>query len=103
MGAAGPKHDTVIRNESDGPVNVSLTLYEPNAFGECGVISYSNLAKNGGSVTAGLPSGNWYVYAWGKGKGGNIAVSTSIFVQPAQFLKLEICIRSNVIKYAQAC
>ncbi len=103
VGAAGPAHQHVIQNQTDSLMNVSLTLYEPNAFGECGVLSYPNLAKNGGSVQAGLPAGNWYIYAWGSGKGGNIAVSTSIFVQPAQFLKLEICIRENVIKYAQAC
>ena len=102
VGAAGPVHQTVIKNETDGSVNVSLTLSEPNAFGECGVLSYPNLGKNS-SVQAGLPSGNWSVYAWGTGKGGNINVGGAIYVQPAQFLKLELCIRSNVVKYAQAC
>jgi hypothetical protein len=102
MGQAGPGHATLIKNETAGPVNISLNLYQPNAFGQCGSISYGNLSKNG-SVTAELPAGYWYAYAWGRSKDNNFTASLSFFVQPAQFLKLQLCIRPDKVVYKQTC
>ncbi len=101
LGGAGPTHRTVIKNQTSTAVNLSLNLYKPNAFGACGAISYANLRK-GDQVTAELPSGYWYAYMWGIGK-SKFSLGKSFFVQPAQFDKLELCLRTNVIKYAPHC
>ncbi|HEX8992041.1 MAG TPA: hypothetical protein VF784_10225 [Anaerolineales bacterium] len=99
---AGPTHRTLIINQSGATVNISLTLYTPNKFGQCGSISYANLAGSG-SVMANLPEGNWNAYAWATGKGKTFTVSGSFFVQPAQFDKLELCVRTNLIRYTPQC
>lgn len=102
VGDAGPTHDTLIKNESDATINLSLNLYKPNAFGECGSISYANLTKNA-SVMAHLPAGYWFAYAWATANGKSFHSSGSFFVQPAQFDKLEVCVRSQNIVYSPAC
>ena len=101
-GQAGPGHATLIKNETTGPINVSLNLYTPNAFGQCGSISYGGISKNG-SALASLPAGYWFIYAWGRSKDDTFTASLSIFVQPAQFLKLEICVRDGKVVYKMAC
>ncbi len=103
MGEAGPLHDTLIKNQSGGTVlYISLNL-STNAFGQCGAISYSNLGKNG-SVMAHLPAGNWWAYAGLSLKGNKqVNVAGSFFVQPAQFDKLELCIRADGIIYKPQC
>ena len=101
MGQAGPGHDTAIKNETSGPINVSLNLYQINAFGQCGAISYA-ISKND-SVLAHLPGGYWYGYAWGRSKNDTFTTSLSFFVQPAQFLKLELCVRDGKMVYKMAC
>jgi hypothetical protein len=99
---AGPTHPTVVRNQTGGSVNVSLNLYNPNAFGQCGAISLS-LGKNG-SQTLGLPAGDWWAYAWVTFQGGDTSTASgSFFVQPAQFDKLELCVREEVIVYKPSC
>ncbi len=103
MAEAGPTHDTLIKNQTGGNIlYISLNL-STNAFGQCGAISYSNLGKNG-SVMAHLPAGNWWAYAGISLKGGKQAnVSGSFFVQPAQFDKLELCVRAETIIYKPQC
>jgi hypothetical protein len=101
-GQAGPGHATLIKNETSGPVSLSLNLYTPNAFGQCGSMSYGNIGKNG-SVTADLPAGYWYAYAWARSKDESFTTSLSFFVQPAQFLKLELCVRDGKMVYKQTC
>ncbi len=102
MGAAGRGHPTLLKNESSGTVNLSLNLYQPNAFGQCGAISYANITKNS-SILAQLPAGNWYAYAWGSAKGTNYKATGYFFVQPANFDKLDLCIRDSVIVYKPQC
>jgi hypothetical protein len=41
---------------------VSLNLYKPNAFGECGALSYQ--VKKGYKQVIQIPAGYWYVYTW---------------------------------------
>lgn len=101
VGEAGPTHPTLVRNQSGGSIILSLNLYQPNQFGQCGAISY-NLGKND-SVMAHLPAGYWYAYAWITLKGKQTTSSGSIFVQPAQFDKLELCIRKDNVVYGPAC
>lgn len=102
MGEAGPGHKTLIRNQSGGTFNLSLNLYTPNAFGQCGSISYSNVGK-GGTITVDLPSGYWFAYAWVSLKGTSREVSGSFYVQPAMFDKLELCVREDNIVYKPQC
>ncbi len=102
MSAAGPKHPTTIINQTNAVINLSLNLYEPNLFGECGAISFAGMGKND-SESIGLPSGNWYAYAWASGGGKNFTVEGSFTVSPSQTLKLNLCIRANGIKYSQSC
>ena len=99
---AGPTHETLIRNQTGGSINLSLNLYDPNDFGQCGAISVS-LAKNA-STTLGLPAGNWWGYAWVTLSGGNSSTASgSFFVQPAQFDKIELCVREEIIVYKPQC
>jgi hypothetical protein len=98
MGAAGPGHKTVVKNQTGNSINLSLNLYQPNAFGECGAISYANITKND-SVTVDLPSGYWYAYAWA----GDFQTSGSFFVQPALYEKVELCVREATIVYKPQC
>jgi hypothetical protein len=102
LGAAGPGHKTLVKNQTGGTINLSLNLYEPNAFGECGAISYANLTKNS-SVTVDLPAGYWYAYAWASVNGSDFKTSGSFFVQPAQFDKIELCVRETLIVYKPQC
>ena len=62
MGQAGYLHNVRIENESPGTVNVSLNLYKPNLFGECGALSYQ--VKKGYKQVIQIPAGYWYVYTW---------------------------------------
>ncbi len=102
VGEAGPTHPTLIKNQSGGSMNLSLNLYAINAFGQCGALSYSNVGKNN-SFTVQLPAGNWFAYAWVTLKGSSREVSGSFFVQPAQFDKIELCVREENIVYKPQC
>ncbi len=99
---AGPTHRTQIINQTGAMVNISLTLYKPNAFGQCGSLSYANISGTG-TVMADLPEGYWNAYAWASGKGKSFTVSGSYYVQPSQFDKLELCIRNNAVRYTPQC
>jgi hypothetical protein len=101
-GAAGQTHSTLVKNETTGTVSVSLTLYKPNAFGQCGYIVVSNMSGNS-SDTADLPAGSWSAYAWAKGKGNTAIGSGSFVVQPALSRKMEVCVRSGKIVYQSQC
>jgi len=57
-GEAGPTVRVRLENEAGGAMNVSLNLWTPNAFGQCGAIS-TTLGKNESSVLD-LPKGSWW-------------------------------------------
>ena len=98
-GEAGPTKQIVIKNQTSGRVNLSLTLYKPNAFGQCGSLLFTKLDANG-STTADLPEGYYSAYAWTAG----FKVFGSFVVQPAQSgNRLQICIRNNNIQYRGSC
>ena len=74
MAAAGPIHNVRIENETGYPVNLSLNLYKPNAFGQCGSISFQVSKNEKRRIT--IPGGYWYAYEWINGpNGGNGDVS----------------------------
>ena len=62
VGEAGPTKNVRIENENKSTVNLSLNLYKPNTFGQCGALSYS--VKGGTKLKIAIPSGSWSAYAW---------------------------------------
>jgi len=62
LAEAGPTKNVTIQNQTPSTVNVSLNLYKPNSFGQCGSLSVQ-IAK-GGTRTVKAASGYWYAFAW---------------------------------------
>jgi hypothetical protein len=81
MGEAGKKQRIRIENESGGTINLSINLWKPNAFGQCGALSYANVQKYGKFIIQ-LPVGSYYAYAWITLKGGKKMTSGGSFVVP---------------------
>ena len=59
---AGPLKNLRLVNQNSSTTNISLNLYKPNAFGQCGSLSY--VLASGATRTVPAPSGYWYAYAW---------------------------------------
>lgn len=95
---AGPTKNVRIENTLKSNVNLSLTLWEPNLFGQCGSIGYQ-LTKNQ-QLKVGLPSGSWYAYAWVLGT-GDVAQSTaegSFYIGPSKTQDLlRLIIKEHII------
>lgn len=55
-----------INNLTKGPANISLGMFQKNAFGQCGYLSFS--IPKGQSITASMPQTGkgpcWWGYAW---------------------------------------
>jgi hypothetical protein len=84
MGEAGPKKRVRVENDTGGPLNLSLTLYEKNAFGQCGALSWANVGKNAKFIIE-IPSGSWFAYAWITLPGGGSSESAgSFFLGPSK-------------------
>jgi hypothetical protein len=62
LAEAGPTKNVRIENTTKSQVNLSLTMWTPNLFGQCGYLSYV-ISKNENRKVA-IPSGSWYAYAW---------------------------------------
>jgi hypothetical protein len=65
LAEAGPTSNVRFENETGGTVGLTLYMYNPNKFGQCGS-SPSNpytLNKNE-KLTISLPKGEFYAYAW---------------------------------------
>jgi hypothetical protein len=63
LNLAGPIKRVRIENQSPGSANLSLNLYKPNLFGQCGSISFANIRKGSMTIIE-IPNGYWYAYAW---------------------------------------
>jgi len=84
MGEAGPMKRVRIENQTGGPLNLSLTLWQKNAFGQCGALSWSNVGKNAKMIVE-IPSGDWYAYAWiTLPGGGSSEASGSFYLGPSK-------------------
>ncbi|MBI5953857.1 MAG: hypothetical protein HY865_19560 [Chloroflexi bacterium] len=59
---AGPTKNVRIENTTGSQVNLSLTLYTPNLFGQCGSLGY--VIKKGEKRKITIPAGYWYAYSW---------------------------------------
>jgi hypothetical protein len=62
IGEAGYLKNVRIENQSPGQVNLSLNLYKPNLFGQCGSLGY--VIKKGEKRKIAIPAGYWYAYSW---------------------------------------
>jgi hypothetical protein len=51
-----------IVNETPSQVNLSLNLYKPNLFGQCGSLSY--VLSKGATHQIQIPTGYWFAYSW---------------------------------------
>ena len=62
---AGPQSSVRFENNTSGTVGLSIMIYTPNKFAQCGSHPSNpfTIAKNG-SVTVSLPKGQYYAYAW---------------------------------------
>ncbi|MEW6401436.1 MAG: hypothetical protein AB1649_06520 [Chloroflexota bacterium] len=78
LGEAGPTVPIRIENESGGTIRVSLTMYEKNAFGQCGAVGPYDLGKNG-KENISLPRGKWFAYAWVTYQNGSSGTSSGSF------------------------
>lgn len=75
---AGPTVRMRIENDSGGTINLSLTMYQKNAFGQCGALSYANIKKNTTKVIE-LPKGFWFAYAWVSLPNGSSSTASGSF------------------------
>jgi hypothetical protein len=62
VAASGPSKNMRLENQNNSTVNISLNLYKPNLFGQCGSMSY--VIAKGATRVIQIPSGFWYAYAW---------------------------------------
>ncbi|MCB9112441.1 MAG: hypothetical protein H6634_14440 [Anaerolineales bacterium] len=58
---AGPQSNVRFENETGGKVTLSINM-STNLFGQCGALVY-NIGKNE-KLTASLPKGEYWAYAW---------------------------------------
>jgi hypothetical protein len=72
MGEAGPTHRVRAENNSGGTINLSLNLWTPNLFAQCGALSWSGKPPGWKEIIM-LPGGSWFAYAWIQLKGGKSA------------------------------
>ncbi|MBI3168705.1 MAG: hypothetical protein HYZ22_09520 [Chloroflexi bacterium] len=65
LAEAGPQSLVRFENNTGGTVGLSLYMYTPNKFAQCGSHSSNPfpIAKNA-SITVSLPKGNYYAFAW---------------------------------------
>ena len=80
MAEAGPRKNVRIENESGGTsLNLSLGIWTPNLFGQCGYLSWSGKPGYWKEIIQ-IPSGSWSAYAWITLKGGTSSESSGAFV-----------------------
>lgn len=62
---AGPQSNVRFENETGGTVGLSLYMYTPNKFAQCGSHPSNPIAVGKNErVTISLPKGNYYAFAW---------------------------------------
>ena len=97
VGEAGGLKNLRVENNSGGNANLSLNLWTPNLFGQCGALSYQ--VKKGAKIRIQIPAGSWYAYAWIEyGKGKNSTAEGSFYLGPSKSTDLlRLIIKQDVI------
>ena len=96
VGEAGLLKNVRIENENKSTVNVSLNLYTPNSFGQCGALSYS--LKGGAKMNIQIPTGSWSAYSWVLDPPSTGSVSFIIGASKSKDL-LRLVIKKDVIAW----
>jgi hypothetical protein len=96
VGEAGLLKNVRIENENKSTVNLSLNLYAPNSFGQCGALSYS--LKGGAKMNIHIPTGSWSAYSWVLDPPSNGSVSFIIGTSKSKDL-LRLVIKKDVIAW----
>ena len=62
---AGPKSNIRFENKTTGTASLSLFMYTPNKFAQCGSLAFNPvvIAKNA-SADVSVPKGAYYAFAW---------------------------------------
>jgi hypothetical protein len=98
LNEAGPIKNLNIQNQTKSTVNVSLNLYKPNSFGQCGSLSY--VLGKGASKTVQVSSGSWYAFAWVLDPPSQVGYNFVVSTSKASGLRL-IIREDKVIWYGQ--
>lgn len=93
---AGPTRRVRVENISGGSLNLSLTMYNKNAFGQCGALSYAGVGKNGKFIVE-LPVGSWFAYAWITLKSGSSESSGSFQIPKGGDDMLRLLVNKDTI------
>ncbi|NWF62885.1 MAG: hypothetical protein HXY38_01140 [Chloroflexi bacterium] len=81
LGEAGPQSNVRFENDSGGTVGLSLFMYTPNDFGQCGSFpSNPYVLQKNGTLTVSLPKGNYYAYAWITYNNGDTSGAEGYFI-----------------------
>ena len=81
LGEAGPQSGVRFENITGGTGSLTLYMYTPNLFGQCGSHSSNPfpISKNG-DLTVSLPKGDYYAYAWITYPDGDTSQSEGYFI-----------------------
>jgi len=81
IGEAGPQSNVRFENTSSGTAALSLFMYSPNAFAQCGNMpSNPYILLPGAKLVVSLPKGEYYAYAWVTHKNGNQSAAEGYFI-----------------------
>jgi len=81
LGDAGPQSNIRLENDSGGTASVSLYMYTPNAFGQCGSFpSNPYVVPKNGTLVVSVPKGEYYVYAWINYSDGDTSTAEGYFI-----------------------
>ena len=99
LAEAGPQSNVRFENNSGGTVGLSLYMYTPNKFAQCGSHSSNPFpipAK--GSITVSLPKGQYFAFAWISYPDGDQRESEGYFwVKEADNHLFSVVIKEDVI------
>lgn len=80
LGEAGPQSNIRFENDSGGTASVSLYMYTPNLFAQCGSFpSNPYVVQNNQTLVVSIPKGEYYVFAWINYKDGDTSTAEGYF------------------------
>lgn len=99
LGEAGPQSNIRLENTTKGTAAVSLFMYTPNAFGQCGSFpSNPYVLQKNATLVVSVPKGQYYAYAWITYSDGDTSGAEGYFINKVGDNHLfPILIREDVI------
>ena len=80
LGEAGPQSNIRLQNKIDGTASVSIYMYTPNLFAQCGSHpSNPFVLKKNGTLVVSLPKGEYFVYSWNVYSDGDTSQAQGYF------------------------